>query len=501
MANDSDWKIKYFASLKQLVEKESTWDGVEDLLRKTISYLVITGKGLNKPMDQVLLQIKTHSRSGDNKALQADLDDISNLLSKLTDDVNEPQRKDEDTLNHGHILMLLQNISAHKDSLHRLEELKISLPEKTQEESLLELAELINTLINDERHDVEMVREVLLALIEKISLVHGNSARLREIREQLETGFEVEQWQVYLDGIISEIRFIMHDISHEKIELEGLVIDVSRQLTEISTALNAQHNSTIEEHNDTLYLKTIMDESVNNIQSSLENASDINKLKTNINNNIGSIKGGLKEFVVKEEERFQTSESRNNELQVQIKKMESESGSLKQKLSENRKLLMYDTLTGARSRLSYEEVLEQELARWLRQKKAFSFALMDIDHFKKVNDMLGHSAGDKALQIVTKVMLANIRKTDFLFRIGGEEFVLILPATRLEVATPLVEKIRSTVSATHFRYKQQEVGVTMSVGLTAIINGDDVNSIYERADAAMYQAKQRGRDQLKVIIL
>ncbi len=176
--------------------------------------------------------------------------------------------------------------------------------------------------------------------------------------------------------------------------------------------------------------------------------------------------------------------------------MEMESSELQQKLSENRQKLMFDTLTGVRSRLSYDEILEQELTRWSRYRETFSFALLDIDHFKAVNDQFGHNAGDKALQTVAKMMSKHIRKTDFLFRIGGEEFVLLLPKTTLQNAQPLVEKIRASVGSSSFHFKQQRVDISLSAGLTAITSEDSAESIYERADKALYEAKNSGRDQL-----
>ena len=162
---------------------------------------------------------------------------------------------------------------------------------------------------------------------------------------------------------------------------------------------------------------------------------------------------------------------------------------------------MFDTLTGARSRLSYEEILDQEITRWSRYQEVFSFALLDIDHFKRINDEYGHNAGDNALKVVSKMMTQHIRKTDFLFRIGGEEFVLLLPKTSLSAATPLVEKIRSSVGQTSFHFKQEKVVIKLSGGVTAIVKDDNAESIYERADKALYEAKNGGRDRLVVKML
>ena len=219
-------------------------------------------------------------------------------------------------------------------------------------------------------------------------------------------------------------------------------------------------------------------------------------MKLSINDNLGSIKRGVEDFVEKDNKRFEESEQRNQRLQQQVKFMEHESQQLKLKLSDNRQKLMFDTLTGARSRLSYEEILEQEFSRWERYREAFSFAIFDIDHFKNVNDRFGHNAGDKALRIVAELMNKHIRKTDFLFRIGGEEFVLLLPKTELQHATPLVDKIRNSVGESKFHFKQEQLKLTMSGGLTTVSPLDSAEDLYERADKALYEAKQQGRNRL-----
>ena len=88
--------------------------------------------------------------------------------------------------------------------------------------------------------------------------------------------------------------------------------------------------------------------------------------------------------------------------------------------------------------MAYDERIQQELARWTRYETPFSYAILDIDHFKRINDTFGHNAGDKALKIVAQLMTTYVRQSDYVFRIGGEEFVLLLPSTKLDNASTLV---------------------------------------------------------------
>jgi diguanylate cyclase len=155
---------------------------------------------------------------------------------------------------------------------------------------------------------------------------------------------------------------------------------------------------------------------------------------------------------------------------------------------------MVDSLTNVHSRYAYENRLAQEFQRWQRHTQPLSFSIWDIDLFKRINDSFGHEAGDRLLRGVADLFARNKRTEDFLARIGGEEFVLLLPMTTLEAAAAVAEKLRSAVEAAAFRHHGEPVKVTISAGITDFRAGDTPTSVYERADRALYQAKQQGRN-------
>ena len=163
-------------------------------------------------------------------------------------------------------------------------------------------------------------------------------------------------------------------------------------------------------------------------------------------------------------------------------------------LEENREKLLYDSLTGVYSRMAYDDRIVQELSRWDRYQTPFSYAIVDIDHFKRINDDYGHNAGDKALKIIAQIMLKHVRQSDYVFRIGGEEFVVLLSNTGVTRANETIEKLRSSIGESSFHFKGERVSVTVSAGITETREFDDFESIYERADAALYQAKHSGRN-------
>ena len=153
-----------------------------------------------------------------------------------------------------------------------------------------------------------------------------------------------------------------------------------------------------------------------------------------------------------------------------------------------------DGLTGVANRNKFEEVFEYEFNKTLRYKEPLSIAILDIDHFKLVNDNFGHLIGDEVLVCLAQTLQKSIRISDFFARWGGEEFVLLFPATDLKNAVLSAEKFRKIGED----IKHENVGkVTISVGLSQYKEGDTLESMLQRADKALYEAKNSGRNCVK----
>ncbi len=152
-----------------------------------------------------------------------------------------------------------------------------------------------------------------------------------------------------------------------------------------------------------------------------------------------------------------------------------------------------DPLTGTGNRLLFNKVINSEINRVQRYNHPLSLLMFDIDHFKRINDSFGHNAGDNVLVSLTKLISENIRKTDSLYRVGGEEFIVILTGTDLENAKNVAESLCSTVS-------DYNVGlldwVTISIGVTSLLKNDTMESFINRADGAMYDSKKTGRNRV-----
>lgn len=167
---------------------------------------------------------------------------------------------------------------------------------------------------------------------------------------------------------------------------------------------------------------------------------------------------------------------------------------MRSELQETRQQMMLDPLTGARNRFSMDITLNQEIARARRTQSKFSVALLDLDHFKSVNDNHGHDAGDQLLLYFTQLSKSVMRESDILFRYGGEEFLMLLPETELRGATFMLERLRAMLVKSPLKYKDQRIAARFSAGVAELQADEHGSHLLQRADRALYAAKNGGRN-------
>jgi diguanylate cyclase (GGDEF)-like protein len=165
-------------------------------------------------------------------------------------------------------------------------------------------------------------------------------------------------------------------------------------------------------------------------------------------------------------------------------------------LALNRELATRDELTGLLNRRHMLELMQLEQRRTERSGRDLVLALLDIDHFKQINDTYGHGAGDRALRAFTAAVRASVRSADVLARWGGEEFVLMLSDTRVDDAAELLERVRRAVAAQSLAHGGGTIHFTVSIGMAAHLRGETIEQTLERADRALYTAKASGRDRV-----
>ncbi|MBI5109153.1 MAG: diguanylate cyclase [Rhodocyclales bacterium] len=183
-------------------------------------------------------------------------------------------------------------------------------------------------------------------------------------------------------------------------------------------------------------------------------------------------------------------------MRVRVSEAEEVVARLQNELSNASELVRHDLLTGALNRKGLDEALEKEIGRLRRQSGTLSMALLDIDNFKKLNEVHGSLVGDAALVHLSKIVQATVRPQDMLARYGGEEFVVLLPNTPIDDAVAAMTRVQRELTREFFLNNNEKVLITFSCGVAEIRDAEDPYEALKRADAAMYRAKRAGKNRV-----
>ena len=172
--------------------------------------------------------------------------------------------------------------------------------------------------------------------------------------------------------------------------------------------------------------------------------------------------------------------------------------SLRDNFNENLEMVVSDPLTGLGNRRYFERAIEPMFGAFEDKEEDFSIMVFDIDHFKRVNDILGHDMGDQILKEIAARLVTNMRAVDVVSRYGGEEFMVAMPNTNAEDARIAADRVRGLIAGTPVFVDGQALHITTSAGVAQIKAGEQLRDIFKRADSALYKAKLAGRNQVKV---
>ncbi|MEP6876176.1 MAG: diguanylate cyclase, partial [Burkholderiales bacterium] len=190
--------------------------------------------------------------------------------------------------------------------------------------------------------------------------------------------------------------------------------------------------------------------------------------------------------------RLQEEHGKAQGLSLRVNELETEMRRLSDEVST-------DQLTQIANRRGLLQAFEIERARLVRSGETLSVGLLDIDNFKRLNDTLGHGAGDEALKALAAVVSKTLRPTDQVARYGGEEFVVLLPATPVDEAQQILTRLQRSLSGGLFMHEDKQVFVTFSAGVSAYRPGERIEETLERSDQALYEAKRTGKNRTCVI--
>jgi diguanylate cyclase (GGDEF)-like protein len=359
--------------------------------------------------------------------------------------------------------------------------------------------ELRSRLGNDQGpSELDQLKVPLGQLLGAVDVSGEAAARTQKLRRKLEACLSMEDYDELSADIAALVAHTQSTLRREIDELAKFLATLNTRLDELSESLvelGKLHDSADQSHRD---LDDSVRREVRNLNEEVSKTQSIVELKATIEAGLTGLEERIQGFVMEELERTQHTVKAAERLQQKVSSLETETQQLKVKIEQETTRSLTDILTGIPNRLAYAERAEQEFQRWQRYGGALSLILFDIDHFKRINDALGHDVGDRALRAVAQALKSQARSVDFVARFGGEEFVVLLPNTELTQAHCAAEKLRTAIDSLLFKHIDKEVPVTVSAGVAALEPDDDFDTVVKRADQALYRAKRNGRNRCEV---
>lgn len=341
----------------------------------------------------------------------------------------------------------------------------------------------------------EHVEKTLLGLLDELPLPERHQPQAEALRQRITDGLNFYELVPVLDDF-AVLMLAVADMGQR--EFEGYLKQLNDRLAIFQTSLKDAHEGYTDSMSAAHELDSALREQVDGLHSSVTEATELDQLKQVVEGRLNGLLSTMDQYQRQRGDTDQALTERLHSLVERVASMELEAKSFRDHLEEQRQKALTDPLTGLPNRAAWDERLALEMARWQRYGGELLVAIVDIDHFKRINDNYGHLAGDKVLKIIADELSKRLRKTDFMARFGGEEFSLLIPSTPLAGAEQLLETLRAAIEACPFHFKGERVTITLSAGVSAFASGERAEAVFERADQALYKAKRGGRNRIEL---
>ena len=283
-------------------------------------------------------------------------------------------------------------------------------------------------------------------------------------------------------------------LARERLQAATVLADVTQRLGEVAGYLSESGLEARTRFADTASLNDTVMSQVNEISAEINAATELGVLQSLVAARLETVTRQVLDFRSREERRLLEHTGRAERMRNRIADLEREAQELHSKLDREKHGARLDPLTRLANRKSFDERFARELLRRSHNDVQVNMLLWDLDNFKSINDTYGHRAGDRVLQTVAGCFLSGLRTEDFVARIGGEEFVILLSGMPFANARQVADELRRGVEALRFHFRGTPVKVTVSCGLTELKAGEGSGAAFDRADAALYQAKNSGKN-------
>ena len=531
--NDSSVAKKQLVALKRKLDSaiesrsllEEDFNLQSSLLIQFIAKLSLVSKGVDLELDNRLAQLRTlFTKSAPISDIEAKIAVISKLLQQhsVTNEKNISHMHEQFNLAGEN----LQKINGLPGDLRR--DLRALLTKtKQSKDALIQYIPLLSQLLAFYDHALKAKNglpmqgllqapqltspvaqlpnenEVAIfdaSILEKISVslsslplskVHTNE--LLVIKKKLMADKSTDE---VLNHLIDIFDVIVADFKDEHNSAKNFLTNLSATLTTVQSAVKEtivtqkKSQKTNEKINQKLQSQLI------DMTGTVEKALSLNQVKEDINEKLQFIASTLEQKSKFEQQSHQELADKLNDMSAKVDQLEAQSRIFEEKLIAQQRKSMLDALTKLANRAAFDDYFAKAMVRFHHKPFQLALVVLDIDDFKKINDTYGHTAGDKTLQVIANTIVKNVSKGVFVGRYGGEEFVLIYSKTQEKALTLELNALNKYIARLPFKFKNNKVSITLSIGATHIKPDDNIHIAFERADQAMYKAKKQGKNQV-----
>jgi diguanylate cyclase len=453
---------------------------------------------------QIVSKSKEHLKqwSGYGKQLKA----WAELLSDLTIDKNlDVVTKDNSG---GFLSRLFQSapvIPSESDSPSPEDEPELkstiaSFTSAPQEAPIEVLAHKVSSVLDEEEkpgydHIEQEISAMLTNLLAQLVIPARYNDQLDDLKKKLISKLN---WYELVPLLEQVANLVIDALGDGQEEFENFLQGLDQRLETIQQLVNNASQGQINRSDARVVFEGLLEGQVDSIRSVVNSENDLGELGHSISEHLGLIIQAMHAFSSEEYHRESELTEQLRHMQLKLDEMEKLAESAQYAIEEQRKKALHDSLTGLPNREAYQQRLEQEVQRIERYGGKLSLMVCDVDLFKRINDAYGHLAGDKVLKIIAKSLQKNLRSSDFIARFGGEEFVALMPETSTNEAKIVAEKMRRKIEESPFNFKKEPVQITVSFGISEFAKGETADEVFSRADKALYEAKDKGRNQVQL---
>jgi diguanylate cyclase len=446
VSETTDWKQKYRDSLLEMEAEEKRWREVERQLRRLVGRLCAAGMGVDPQLDHELTVLAAANR---RNAEAAELERLAESLTTavVAVDATSPVRQ-------------LESPTAAVAKSVRWNSTCIALG----------------------------------ALLDRLKTCDSNPSSL----QTLSTELAAAQTDEALAAVVARTADLIHErsesLARERLQAAAVLSEVTKRLEEMSGYLTESYSAGRSRFDDTESLNVTVMSHVRDLTDEVSSATELRLLQSVVSARLESVAQQVCEFRAREANRLVEYNGRAEYMRERIADLEREAQELHSKLDLEKHGARLDPLTGVANRKSFDERFAQERERCSKGGASLVMLLWDIDNFKSINDSYGHRAGDRVLQSVAGCFKASLRAGDFVARIGGEEFSVLLTGIKVAEAVNIANQLRTAVEGLRFHFRGTPVRVTVSCGISELHPEEAAETVFDRADAALYRAKNGGKN-------